>query len=138
MSGPQDIAAIIGFIELGFRGISTLYKFVQELRHVPTRIEQVAEEIQDLLLCLDELRFVHAAANNTGHITQLSGLVNAIDACGKACNDLYKLLSTWDPKQSRLTAQLKYLRDKEAFNSLMDNITSRKQTTILAVAATQL
>ncbi|KAF4968890.1 hypothetical protein FSARC_3789 [Fusarium sarcochroum] len=138
MSGPQDIAAILGLIELGFRSISTLYQFIQELRHIPTRIEQVKVEIRDLLTCLDELYFIQAAEGNSGHIIERSGLGNAIDACGKACNELHALLSTWDPLQSRFSAKLRYFLDKEAFDYLVEDIASRKQTTILAVVVTQL
>jgi hypothetical protein len=137
MSGPQDIAAIFGLLELGIRSISTLYKFIHELRHIPTKIEQAKAEIQALLPFLDEIQLIRATGLPSSIIIQRSGLGEAIAACGKSCSDLQTLLSTWDPGQSRLTARLKYLRDKETFNDLIKDITTRKQTTILAVAVAQ-
>jgi hypothetical protein len=137
MSGPQDIAAIFGLLELGIRSISTLYKFIHELRHLPTKIEQAKTEIHSLLPFLDEIQLIRATGLPSSIIIQRSGLGEAIAACGKTCSELQALLSTWDPGQSRFTARLKYLRDKETFNDLIKDITTRKQTTILAVAVAQ-
>ncbi|RGP70126.1 hypothetical protein FSPOR_4238 [Fusarium sporotrichioides] len=137
MSGPQDIAAIFGLLELGIRSISTLYKFIHELRHIPTKIEQARAEIQALLPFLDEIQLIRATGLPSSIIIRRSGLGEAIAACGKTCSELQALLSTWDPNQSRFTARLKYLRDKETFNDLIKDITTRKQTTILAVAVAQ-
>jgi hypothetical protein len=65
MSGLEEIAAVIGFAEVGFRSICFRHEFFRELEDVLRKLKQSGGRRPPLHQCLPELRFLQYADEET-------------------------------------------------------------------------
>jgi hypothetical protein len=139
MSGFETIAAIIGVADVSFRCISSLYNAISDLQDVPKEIESLKNETAALQECLSQLAFLEKADDETRAIIQKFGLPTAVTNCGQACGQLLNHISNWisSPKQS-ISAKIRFLTNKKKIRSVLDDINTAKQTTILTVVVTSL
>jgi hypothetical protein len=139
MSGFEGIGAILGIADVSFRCISALYSALSNLQDVPKEIRSLRNEIAVLQQCLEQLKFLEQADDNTRAIVATLGLPAAVQDCAQACEDLLEQISFWtaSPRQN-IFARIRFLVNRNKIQSVLDNIRTTKQTTILTVVVTSL
>ena len=139
MSGLQEIAAILGIAETGFRAISRLYEFVMDLQHAPLEIENIRLETSMLQRTLSVLSSLAEEDVDVHRFARRIGLPCAVDRCGHACDRLYMDLTRWTQRgKHSWVARVQFRLHKKAIEGVMNDINVAKQTTILTVVVTQL
>ncbi|KAK5170527.1 uncharacterized protein LTR77_005115 [Saxophila tyrrhenica] len=139
MSGLQEIAAIVGIADAGFRSISALYDFLSSLRTAPAEIATLRNHISTLQRTLSVLSSVKGSNVRTQDLTRQVGLPHAIDSCGQACDKLRKDLERWTKSgSSNWKAQIQFRWHRKLVEAALAEIGHAKETTLLAVVVTQL
>ncbi|KAF2258887.1 hypothetical protein CC78DRAFT_621460 [Lojkania enalia] len=139
MSGAE-VAAYIGLLDVSVRGISSINKAASDWKHAPRTIEALAKETLTLQRNLSELAKLQRVNGETRAIAERIGLSRAVAACEDHCASLDKHFSQWKLSTSkyRIKARIHYISHRNELASLLAEIQSAKQTTILSVLVAQL
>ncbi len=136
MSGIQEIAAIIGLTEVAFRSISSLYDFIEDLRHATVELERIKAETSSLIETLLILSSRVDADTELQALSRQVGLAKAVYRCDQACDKLLRELSRW--ASGSTLARVQFRVHKRSVDSVISEIAATKQTTILTLGITQL
>ncbi|KAF1955324.1 hypothetical protein CC80DRAFT_493226 [Byssothecium circinans] len=139
MSGAE-VAAYIGLLDISARGISSISKAASDWKHAPRTIEALAKETSTLQRNLSELAKLQRANGETRAIAERIGLSGAVAACEDHCARLETHFSRWKSSTSkyRIKARFHYISHRSELASLLTEIQTAKQTTILSVLVAQL
>lgn len=88
-------AGIIGITDVALKSIKGLYDIVKAYKEVPDEIKRFQSEIASLQNNLAGLEFLETADEATREEVKKTGVADAINSCGQACDEFKKKLSQW-------------------------------------------
>jgi hypothetical protein len=139
MSGLEQIAAIVGLTEFGFRSIFSLYNAIKDLRNVPEEIESIQVEIGVLRQCLIEFQIQTADNEHIAAAVKRFGFPRALEHCEQACAKLGANLHLWTvPNDRSWRKRIGYFVHKKETGEVLTTIRTAKETIILTIAGSQL
>jgi predicted DNA-binding protein YlxM (UPF0122 family) len=95
MSGLEMAAGAIGITDVALKSIKGLYDVIQAYKEVPDKIKGFKSEIASLQNNLAGLKFLEIADEPTREEVTKTGVADAINSCGKACDEFKKKLDVW-------------------------------------------
>ena len=139
MSGLESVAAIIGITDTAFRSIFLLYECFEDLKTVPREVQSLKRELGSLQHCLTQLKYLSTKDEKALSVIKGFGLQETLENCAEACEPLRAITEKWSTSVTQeWRLRLQFVVNKKEIQRARDNVSSAKQTTILAVVITQL